>query len=151
MWDDISYCGRTIEVWEWMRTFTPIFIMDVITYAYRDSILSMLVKRVPGRRYILDKISFRKGNMFYFVRCTIHTSGHFKAMPISLCYITMVCTQDPWVLHGKLLDVCLCHDWIRHYLISVIIFDNLKPSNRKLNCAHICTDSYNVNLCVANV
>ena len=40
VWDGITYPfqdfnGATVEVWEWISTFIPHFVMDVITYPYR--------------------------------------------------------------------------------------------------------------------
>ena len=50
VWDEITYLfefpnfnGATVEVWEWMSNFIPLFIMDVIINSCWDSSQSMLV------------------------------------------------------------------------------------------------------------
>ena len=42
VWDEITYPfqnfnSATVEVWEWIRNFTPQFLMDVLIYPCRDS------------------------------------------------------------------------------------------------------------------
>ena len=41
MWDEITYSfpnsnDSTIEVWDWISYFTPLIIIDVISYPYWD-------------------------------------------------------------------------------------------------------------------
>ena len=56
MWDEITipfpkFNGCTVEVWEWISTFTPHFLMDVITYPAWDLSQTMLVNG-PGPQVV---------------------------------------------------------------------------------------------------
>ena len=53
LWDEITYPfpnfnGSIVEVLEWISNLIPYFIMDAITYPWKDQSYIMLVKGAAG-------------------------------------------------------------------------------------------------------
>ena len=76
LWSEITYpfpnsIGATVEVWEWISSFIPYFIVDVITFPCFDKSKIMLVKRTLGSIpfQILCNYQHRlKGKCWYLIR-----------------------------------------------------------------------------------